>query len=73
MYLVKWRRTAQDRVTNAWLDGDSTLRAAITAAVAEVDKQLADERADKGESRAAGRRVLFVSPLGVNFRVNSHA
>jgi hypothetical protein len=72
MYRVEWSRGALDRVTSAWMDGDSSLREAITHSVSEIDKRLAGDPANEGESRSAGRRVLFVPPLGVRFRVYSN-
>ena len=69
MYRVEWSRDALDRMTSAWLDGDSTLREAITAAVSRIDDELAEDPANVGESRSAGLRVLFLSPLGVRFRI----
>jgi hypothetical protein len=72
MYRVEWSPGALGRMTDAWLDADSALRAAITAAVSQIDERLAREPAGEGESRSTGRRILFVPPLGISFRVEPH-
>ena len=69
MYQVEWSRDALDRMTSAWLDGDAALPEAITTAVSRIDERLARDPTNTGESRSAGRRVLFLSPLGIRFRV----
>ncbi len=72
MYRVEWSQGALDRMTDAWLDADSALRPAITAAVSRIDEHLADDPAGKGELRSAGRRVLFTPPLGISYRIYPH-
>jgi len=60
MYTVRWRRTALDQLAALWLDSND--RAAITAAVDEIDRVLAADPINAGESRAGDTRVMFVDP-----------
>jgi len=71
MYRVDWLPDALDDLATAWLDADSVLRRAITAAVRQVDQQLRADPFGTSESRPEGRRVTFVAPLGITFRVEA--
>jgi hypothetical protein len=66
---VLWAESALDELTTLWLEADSTRRAAITAAQAQIDHLLENSPEDVGESRPGNRRVAFVPPLGVVFSV----
>jgi hypothetical protein len=68
MYTVRWKRTAFDRLTEIWLEAPD--RSAVTAAVDEVDRLLAANPHEAGESRSDEIRVLFVAPVGVFFEVH---
>jgi plasmid stabilization system protein ParE len=69
MYDVRWSARATEKLAELWNDGDSTLRTYLTHAATEIDRQLARDAENCGESRPKGRRVLFVWPLGVLFRI----
>jgi len=69
MFRVRWERRALDALTNFWTLADSTLRQALTAASNEIDRRLQRDPHNEGESRPRGRRLLFVSPLAVVFRI----
>jgi hypothetical protein len=69
MYRVVWLQGALNHVTTAWLNADPALRRAITAAVHRVDQQLRTDPFGTSESRPEGRRITFVAPLGITFRV----
>ena len=69
MFHVEWLQTALNQLAAIWTQADSTLREAITAASYWVDQQLQTDPYRASESRAGGRRVCFVSPLGILFRV----
>ena len=71
MYIVRWKRSALSRLTQLWLDALD--RTAVTAAVAEIDRLLAGNPHQAGESRSGELRVLFVPPLGVFFEVEEPA
>jgi hypothetical protein len=70
MYSIRWLEEALDELAAIWLEGDSALRAAITAATNQIDAALSEDPNSKGESRANGRRIDFIAPLGVQFRVD---
>lgn len=69
MFRVAWTQTALDELAQAWLKADSRQRAAINAAAEAADGLLREDPENHGESRAGGRRVMFVPPLGLVFLV----
>jgi plasmid stabilization system protein ParE len=69
MFRVRWERQALDELTSIWTMAGSAGRAAITAATAVLDQRLRSNGPNEGESRAGRRRVLFVPPLAVTYRV----
>ena len=71
MFRVRWEETALDELTQLWVQAVSALRRRITAASGEIDRQLSQDPFSTGESRTAGRRVMFVAPLGAMFRIEA--
>jgi plasmid stabilization system protein ParE len=71
MFRVRWERRALDELTRQWTLADSAGRQAITAASHAVDQRLRANPRQEGESREKGRRITFVPPLAVVFRVES--
>jgi plasmid stabilization system protein ParE len=69
MFRVEWLQTALNQLTSIWTDADSVVRQAITAAGNRIDQQLQSDPYSGSESRPGGRRIAFVSPLGILFRV----
>lgn len=69
MFRVRREATALDELTSIWMAADSPLRRAITAATHQIDYHLATDPRGQGESRPGGRRVLFVTPLRVMYRI----
>jgi hypothetical protein len=69
MFQVRWAEGALDQLAMLWLQGDSMLRRAITRASAAIDQRLHTNPHNQGESRNAGERVMFESPLGVQFDI----
>lgn len=69
MYKVLWTESALGELATLWLEADSGLRQAITAAQAQIDHLLERAPEEVGESRPENRRVAFVPPLGVVFSV----
>lgn len=67
---VGWTAEARRELADIWLRADSTQRRAISAAAHAIDRRLAINPDNEGESRSAGRRVLFERPLGIMFRVH---
>jgi hypothetical protein len=70
MYVVAWTKSAKDELASAWVESESTLREAITAATARIDEVLQSSPCEFGESRADNRRIAFVPPLGLAFSVD---
>jgi hypothetical protein len=67
-YAVRWTRKARlQQLAQVWLNAPD--RNAVTAAANEVDRLLAANPSDLGESRAGGLRVLIVEPLIVGYIV----
>ena len=71
MFRVRWEETALNELTSLWLGADSMMRQAITAATHRIDQQLRADPLEHSESRPGGRRILFISPLGILFRVEN--
>jgi hypothetical protein len=67
-YTVVWNPTAERQLTEFWLACSN--RAEVTGAADEIDRRLAIDPSNEGESRNAGRRVLILKPLVVIFRVH---
>lgn len=71
MLKVRWERRALDTLTDLWIHGDSGQRQAITAAGHSIEQLLRRDPDNEGESRSKGRRITFVPPLAVLFRVEA--
>jgi hypothetical protein len=69
MYRVEWLQSALDELADIWTRSNSIERAAITSASHVLDTYLKGDPHDEGESRAHGRRITFVPPLAVTFRI----
>lgn len=68
---VRWQRSAVNELADVWLHADSAERDEITRATAIVDHRLGNDPHNEGESRPGGRRIIFVAPLAVIFRISS--
>lgn len=71
MFRLEWLQTALNQLMTIWMQADSALRQAITAATHEIDRQLQTDPYAKSESRPEGRRILFVFPPGILFRIEA--
>ena len=71
MFRVRWARRALDELADRWAQADSALRKALTAASHTIDQRLGRDPLNDGESRSRGRRLTFVPPLAVIFRVEN--
>jgi plasmid stabilization system protein ParE len=67
-YHVIWQPHAKDQLATIWNAAHD--RRTVTAAADELDRLLADDSLDLGESRAGNDRIAFVPPLGATFRVD---
>jgi hypothetical protein len=64
-YTVLWLPAAENSLAAIWADAaDRSAAAADT-----IDALLRQDPHSRGESREGNRRVLFVRPLGVDYRV----
>ena len=66
-YTVVWIAEAERKLAAIW--GNVTDREAIANAANFLDRQLARNPADVGESRPDGRRIAYCLPLGIRFRI----
>ena len=69
MFRVRWQKSALDELTDLWMRSSAALRQTITAAQHNLDAKLGTDPLKDSESRDKGRRVRFVPPLGVQFRI----
>jgi hypothetical protein len=67
-YTVYWRPSAEAELADLWLN--TALRAEVTAASHRIDRVLAVNAHNRGESRTGNDRVFFDAPLGVLFSVD---
>jgi hypothetical protein len=72
-FQVEWLETALDELTSLWLQADAVQRRAITQATHAIELKLGSDPLNEGESRPGDRRITFVPPLAVRFRVESDA
>ena len=71
MFRVRWAKRAIEALTNSWLQASSDQRQVITAAANHVEQRLRRDPHNEGESRPKGRRITFVQPLAVVFRIEA--
>jgi hypothetical protein len=71
MFRVRWERRALDEIARLWTQANSVLRQAITAASHAVDQRLRVDPHNEGESRSNGRRITFIAPLAIIFRIEA--
>ena len=67
-YRVIWLPVAESELAARW--DTSARRYDVVAAAAELDRRLAENGADEGESRPDDERITFEWPVGVQFRVD---
>jgi hypothetical protein len=67
---VSWLQSTLNDLTRLWTTADSASRQAITKATHLIDEALQVDPWSKGESRDAGKRILFVPPLAILFKTN---
>lgn len=72
-FRVRWSHKMLEEVTRNWLQADADLRQAITVACHSIDQRLRSNPHDEGESRPGNRRITFVEPFAVFFRIEPEA
>lgn len=70
-FTVEWQPEAEDQLADLWASASD--RAAVTDAARRIDRMLGHDPLSMGESRDGPVRVLFVSPLGVLYRIDEPA
>jgi len=68
MYSVIWLPDAENELAAIWIA--SSRREEVTLAAAELDRRLAENGEEEGESRHHHFRITFESPLALVFRVD---
>ena len=69
MFRVEWLQSALDELATLWTNADTAQRQVITAASHTLEQRLRSNPVGEGESRSQGRRITFVPPLAVIFRI----
>ena len=67
-YTVIWKPSAKQHLADIWLSAED--RAAIASAADRIDRLLASDPLDVGESRSGNDRILIDVPLAVVFEVS---
>ncbi len=67
-YTVLWLPGAESELARPWLE--EPVRVPIELAANEIDHCLKVDPESAGESREGNRRILFVTPLVVTFKVD---
>ena len=68
-FRVRWARAARNQLAEVWLS--HTDRAGVTAAAHRIEQLLRRDPANQGEDRPNGRRVIFLAPLVVLYRIDT--
>ena len=68
MYTVIWLPDAENELAALWMA--SSRRKEVTDAAAELDRRLAENGSQEGESSDDHYRITFEAPLAVVFRVD---
>jgi plasmid stabilization system protein ParE len=69
-YTVVWKQKAEDQLVDIWMASND--RENVSAATLEVDRVLKSDPELQGESRDGFRRVTFIPPLVVAFRIDEN-
>lgn len=67
-YSVIWSPDAEEELTDIWLNAAD--RKAVHLASESLNRRLMRDADQAGESRGAGRRIIFAAPLGAFFQAN---
>jgi len=67
-FTVTWAKSAENHLADLWSKSED--RESIRRACDELDALLAVRPTSLGESRGANRRVAFVAPVGMEFKIN---
>lgn len=70
MYRVFWLYSARMQLAEFWVNADSAARAEITAASAELDRELKNHPHSCGESRELNERVHIIDSLVARYSID---
>jgi len=70
MYAVTWMEIALDALADAFVAADLPDREAIERAVERLNRHLAADPYDVGESRTPPARIAFEKPCAISFVVD---
>ena len=70
MYTVQWSPSAEQDLADLW--NQARDRTSIADAANEIDRALARNPSEFGESRTGNSRIAFLKPLAVRFDVDDH-
>jgi hypothetical protein len=70
MFRLRWEQKAFQELADCWNNASPADRRAITPAAHEAEQRLRRDPRHEGESRPGGRRIIFVPPLAVIYRVD---
>ena len=68
-FTVTWSEDAECRLAEIWLAASD--RRTVTEATSRIDDELGRHADTVGEGRSATRRIFFVPPLAIEFRVST--
>ena len=71
MFRVRWEGRALRELADMWIRANSTEQRAITEASHKIEQRLRADPESESESRPNGRRITFVPPLAVTFRIEA--
>ncbi len=69
MLRVRWAKRALNQLADLWNQAAPPDRRLITQASHEAEQRLRRGAPTEGESRFRGRRIMFVPPLAITFRI----
>lgn len=70
MFRLEWLRSAINELAHGWMGATSDQRRQITQAIDDLERQLAHDPLECGESRGSRRRIAFSEPVALTFEVN---
>lgn len=70
MFRVIWSEFALDQLTDIFLESELEAQRRMADAVDALNRRLADDPFDQGESRDGPARVVFIDLLVVGFWIN---
>ncbi len=73
MFRVDWLQSVQLDILGFWFMRDAAFQAQVSAAVNELERRLASDPPNEGESRDGDARVTFERPLDISFTVDVSA